>query len=163
MGILKATLKIIGLGLIAIVFVSSLTEAGIEGGSSLLKALLGWLLGFAVIGWCVHAIARKLQSRRGEPISDDPLPKRFSDWLLEHEPLIQLGYRISIVMLLALGIDKIDRHTWSIANEQLRELGRIESRLSSIEDHASNIESSSSNMEGHASEIEDNTRMLRFR
>ena len=163
MGMLTRALKAIGFGFVVVVFAISLTDAGIEGGSSLLKAVWGWLLGFAVIGWGVSAIARKLQNRRGEPVSADPWAKRFSDWLLEHEPLIQLGYRIAIVLLLALGIDKIDRHTWGVANEQLKRLGGIESKLSNIEDHTANIASSSSSVESNTSDIEGNTRGLRYR
>jgi hypothetical protein len=138
--------KILGFGILAIVVGASLSAAGAEGDSSLFAAVFWWFLAFAFIGWGVTAISRTLHKRRGEPISNDALPKRISDWLLENEPLVLLGYRVAIVLLLALGIDKIDRHTWSVANEQVRRLGSIEERLSTIEDHTSEIESNTSSI-----------------
>lgn len=147
-------LKALGFCVVAVIVGMSLSEAGIEGNSSLHKAIFWWLLAFAAIGWFFSAMARTIRKRRGEPISRDTLSKRISDWLLGREPLVQLGYRIAIVLLLALGIDKIDRHTWGVANKSLRQLARIESRLSDIESHTSNIES-------HTSNIESNTDRLR--
>ncbi|MBI4754665.1 MAG: hypothetical protein HY778_04430 [Betaproteobacteria bacterium] len=37
-----------------------------------------------------------------------------------------------MVLLLALAIDRLDRGTWSVANEQLRRIVRIESTLGDI-------------------------------
>lgn len=139
-------LKAIGIGIFSVIVGVSLADAGIEGGSYLLKGIFGWLLAFAFIGWCVSAIARATHRRRGELISGDTLAKRFSDWLLQHEPLVQLGYRIAILLFLALGIDKIDRHTWGVANQQLRQLETIESKLSDIESHTDNIESNTAGL-----------------
>ncbi len=147
----KKIAKALAWSIVVLAIAIGLSDSAIEGGAQLQKGIAGWLVAIAVIAWITSAISRSRRKRRGEPVSGDTLAKRFSDWLLEHEPLIQLGYRIAIVMLLALGIDKIDRHTWGVANKQLKELDSIESKLSNIEDRASNIEQSLSNVESHAS------------
>lgn len=159
----KKIAKALAWSIVVLAIAIGLSDSATEGGAQLQKGIAGWLVAIAVIAWITSAISRSRRKRRGEPISDDSLSQRLSDWLLEHEPLVLLGYRIAIVLLLALGIDKVDRHTWSVANAQLRQLGAIDSKLSEIESSISDIQSNTSAISGHTAGIEDNTERLRWR
>jgi hypothetical protein len=162
MSIFWGILKAAGLGILALIVGLFLVDAAKEGHSHLAEVIFGWTLALTIVAWCVTAVFRVIRKRRNEPISDDSLTKRASDWLLEHEPLVLLAYRISIVLLLALGIDKIDRHTWGVASQQASILSDIEARLTTIESSTSEIESNTSSIDSNTSSIESNTDRIRY-
>ena len=71
--------------------------------------------------------------------------KRLSEWLLEHEPIVQLAYRFAVLVLLALAADGL-KEIKSYTGQTFYQAARLEGRLSDIDGRLIRIESDTSDI-----------------
>lgn len=61
------------------------------------------------------------------------MSKKFSEWLLNHEPLVRLLYRLAIIVALAVGVN-------NLSNIE-QDLGAISDGIAALQDELANIRS----------------------
>lgn len=119
-------LKIIISAIVFLIALASVQDAGIEGGSH----LLSWFTSFLVFGFVLLGLTYLISKFRKNPASQFDLKGS----LIELEPYLNNVFRIAVLMLLMLCIDKIDKFTWDIARNQLAEQIESNEKLTDIYD-----------------------------
>lgn len=122
MGIFKIIVWVI---FFIIAFIS-VGDAAIEGGSH----LTSWASAILVSSFIVYGLLHFLTKFIDKETPIVTIKEKVNNV----EPYLKNIFRISILFLMMLGIDKLDKFTWDIARHQVTELVKVNQKLTDIYD-----------------------------
>ena len=102
----------------------SVGDAAIEGGSHLTSWASALLVSSFIFYWILHFLTKFIDKET--PITS------MKEKINNVEPFFKNIFRISVLLLMMLGVDKIDKFTWDIARNQVTELIKVNEKLTDI-------------------------------